>query len=447
MSTAAAKPVVTNATKPANAPKPSNVTKSANTPKPGPEEPASAKPRGETIPLTIYNTFFDVEKVVEDNNLTPAQEELADHLMLHELMADETNPPLITAEVLREVINGCTADDTISLGPNCPNLDKYLGKLSLLVFQTQQGIRGPKPTIKDVDMYGDVTIKISIPIEKLKELLNIIIETPVVETPETEKGVEDLQSELRSLRGLLEQLQDEKEKAATTQKGGGVIEELEAQIRVKLKSLTSRMLDISKKIPKGTPLYTEFDTLLTEFETLIMGEVKKLNIKIDDIPIGDVRKALMASSVAAPQTPAPSKADSLETDKTSALTSITDIVNSVSSVTKENAANVSKLSTTTAKSPVATNAADPIISGTAEATTSISDIVKSVSSVATENVANVSKLSPSSAPVVASSAPASPSDPVDIARVDAITSISAIVTSVEEIAKTANETITTAAKI
>jgi len=262
-------------------------------------EPTKLKPQGATIPLTIYNTYFEVEPNVEESNLTPTQEEIADLLMLHELMADEPNPPTRIANVLREIINGCTTDGIISSGPNCPTLDEYLGKLSLLVFQTQQGIRGPLPVRKGADIYGDVTIKICIPIEKLKELLGITITTPVVETPETEKAVEDLQGELISLRELIDKLQAEKKTpsySSGTQLGGGKIEELQEQIRTKLKSLVAKMLDLSKKIPKDTPLYREFDKLLVSLEEFITDEVAKEGIKVDDIPIADVRKSWKGSA-------------------------------------------------------------------------------------------------------------------------------------------------------
>jgi hypothetical protein len=364
--------------KPANAPKPAIPPKPVNAPKPAPEpgipeskEPTGKQPKGATVPVTIYNTFFEVEQVVEDNNLTPTQEELADHLMLHELMADETNPPLIIAEVLREAINGCTTDGEISMGPNCPNLDKYLGKLSLLVFQTQQGIRGPKPTIKGADIYGDVTIKISIPIEKLKELLGITITTPVVETPETEKAVEDLQTEMRALKDLLEQLQDEKRDAAEKTKplvGGGVIEELEEQIRIKLKSLTLKMLNISKKIPKDTPLYTEFDMLLKDFETLIKVEVVALGINIDDIPYQNIRKELggdtKPTSTTTPSTEPP-KLDEITNRTVSSLGAVTNVLNATTGAASDAKKDIEEKKKATTATSTTTAAATPAPTPTA----------------------------------------------------------------------------------
>jgi hypothetical protein len=86
--------------------------------------------------ITIYNKTFLVETKVEDP-LTKEQERLALHLRLPEFEGKDDE---WRHSVLREVIQGCTGDFSVTVGAQCHSFRSYLEELAQKVFDEDKPI-------------------------------------------------------------------------------------------------------------------------------------------------------------------------------------------------------------------------------------------------------------------------------------------------------------------
>ena len=86
--------------------------------------------------ITIYNKTFLVETKVE-NPLTEEQERLALHLRLPEFEGKDDE---WRHSVLREVIQGCTGDFSVTVGAQCHSFRSYLEELAQKVFDEDMPI-------------------------------------------------------------------------------------------------------------------------------------------------------------------------------------------------------------------------------------------------------------------------------------------------------------------
>jgi len=233
-----------------------------------PDKPSNTTPskkrKGPTIPVSIYNTNFDVEQDVETGNLTETQQEIADILEL-DTFADrvrgETPKEEYIADVLRNVITGCTSDGTITLGPHCPKINHYLAALSLLILQ-EGPLRGKKPAPKAQDMYGDVTFKICIPIAKLIKLLELDMTPDVAQNP-----MDTLKSNIQTLSGLIQQYH-------AAQSGGGDTPKTKAEIKQEIDALIVEIKALIEDIRQKTPDVEGFEGTVKEFDTLVASVTK-----------------------------------------------------------------------------------------------------------------------------------------------------------------------------
>ena len=133
--------------------------------------------------ITIYNKTFLVETKVEDP-LTEEQERLALHLRLPEF---EGKDDKWRHSVLREVIQGCTGDFSVTVGAQCHSFRSYLEELAQKVFdedvpiiwegeeeERKEAESGKKKKmIRNKEGEGDKEYKItiSIPLDDLRNLL------------------------------------------------------------------------------------------------------------------------------------------------------------------------------------------------------------------------------------------------------------------------------------
>jgi hypothetical protein len=133
--------------------------------------------------ITIYNKTFLVETKVEDP-LTEEQERLALHLRLPEFEGKDDE---WRHSVLREVIQGCTGDFSVTVGAQCHSFRSYLEELAQKVFDEDMPIvwEGEEETkedetsgkkkkmIRNKEGEGDKEYKItiSIPLDDLRNLL------------------------------------------------------------------------------------------------------------------------------------------------------------------------------------------------------------------------------------------------------------------------------------
>jgi hypothetical protein len=138
--------------------------------------------------IRIYNRSFLVETKVQDP-LTEEQELLYKHLRLPELEGEEDEE--WRHKVLQEVIDGCTADFTITLGPQCDTFRSYLEKLAQKVFDEDEPIlwegeeeqkeeeedgkkkKKKKAAKKEKEEEKEVDITITIDLADLRSLLNL----------------------------------------------------------------------------------------------------------------------------------------------------------------------------------------------------------------------------------------------------------------------------------
>ena len=246
-----------------SAPTPSTTPEST----PSTDKPSNATPskkrKGPTIPLAIYSTNFDVEKDVETGNLTETQKEIADILEL-DTFADRVRGEALKdeyiADVLRNVISGCTSDGIITLGPHCPKINHYLAALSLLILQ-EGPLRGAKPAPKAEDMYGDVTVKIIIPISKLIELLGLNVKAP------SPANVDQLRELLQELKTLIEQYN----KAQSG--GGGEIPLTKSELKEKIDALIKQVNEKVKELGETAPpeLVEEIKSVVESTNTIFEG--------------------------------------------------------------------------------------------------------------------------------------------------------------------------------
>jgi hypothetical protein len=129
--------------------------------------------------ITIYNKTFLVETKVEDP-LTEEQERLALHLRLPEF---EDKDDKWRHSVLKEVIQGCTGDFSVTVGAQCHSFRSYLEELAQKVFDEDMPIlwegeeetkEDEKPIVKKkVQEQEEMEIMISIDLKELRRLLNL----------------------------------------------------------------------------------------------------------------------------------------------------------------------------------------------------------------------------------------------------------------------------------
>ena len=141
-----------------------------------------------TKKLRVYGTdYIDVEMQIDANNLTSAQQKLAEQFRLNEYVDDTyINKPeegkQWIKDILNEIINkDCRTDKDAILKAPCPNYQAYL--LHLAINFTKSGSR-KLPHVKKVislkdkkardkarknglNKFGNITVKIYIPIDDI----------------------------------------------------------------------------------------------------------------------------------------------------------------------------------------------------------------------------------------------------------------------------------------
>jgi hypothetical protein len=295
---APSKPKEEESSKPApSKPKEEDPAKPGNTP---PDKPSNTTPskkrKGPTIPVSIYNTNFDVEQDVETGNLTETQQEIADILEL-DTFADrvrgETPKEEYIADVLRNVIIGCTSDGTITLGPHCPKINHYLAALSLLILQ-EGPLRGKKPAPKAQDMYGDVTFKICIPIAKLIKLLELDMTPDVAQTP-----IDTLKDNIQTLSGLIQQYNAAQNGGGGDEPGTGTTSRTKAEIKQEIDALIGEIKALIEEIRQKTPDAEGFEGTVKEFDTLVASVTTSASEEaVPDVALtnSNPEKALVAAT-------------------------------------------------------------------------------------------------------------------------------------------------------
>ena len=140
--------------------------------------PLTTDKEAETKRVKIYNKVFLVETTVEDP-LTEEQERLALHLRLPEFEGKDDE---WRRTVLKEVIDGCTEDASITIAPQCHTFRSYLEELAQKVFDEDQPIlwseeeekeEEEESTANNKDKDKEIDISITISLSELRNLLGL----------------------------------------------------------------------------------------------------------------------------------------------------------------------------------------------------------------------------------------------------------------------------------
>ena len=114
-----------------------------------------------------------------EDPLTPEQERLALHLRLPEFEGKDDE---WKRTVLKEVIDGCTEDASITIAPQCHTLRSYLEELAQKVFDEDQPILWSEEEEKEEEEEStannkvkdkEMDISITISLSELRNLLGL----------------------------------------------------------------------------------------------------------------------------------------------------------------------------------------------------------------------------------------------------------------------------------